>query len=116
MHLPAPALMTAMSCSRGWRNIVQESDVLWRQKLFDDFPMFDKASSPPLLASDRSVYFTAYDCIVRGMCEGRVARLVDERGVGAVPQKQLERGAMAKPRGEHERCEPCFAKMERARA
>ena len=69
MHLPAPALMTAMSCSRGWRNIVQESDVLWRQKLFEDFPMFDKASSPPLLASDRSVYFAVYDCIVRGMCE-----------------------------------------------
>ena len=69
MHFPAPALMTAMACSRGWRNIVQESDVLWRQKLFDDFPMFDKASSPPLLASDRSVYFAVYDCIVRGMCE-----------------------------------------------
>ena len=58
----------------------------------------------------------AHRLVVRGMCEGRVARLVDERGVGAVPQKQLERGAMAKPRGEHERCEPCFAKMEGARA
>ena len=33
MHLPAPTLMTAMLCSRGWRNIVRHSDVLWRQKL-----------------------------------------------------------------------------------
>ena len=31
--------------------------------------MFDKAPSSPLLASDRSVYFAVYDCIVRGMCE-----------------------------------------------
>ena len=99
MHLPAPSLMTAMACSRGWRNIVRRSDVLWRQKLSEDFPMYDRipmsSPLPDVLASNRrthpgwatasamgypgwatasamgysSVYFTAYDCIVRGMCE-----------------------------------------------
>ena len=99
MHLPAPSLMTAMACSRGWRNIVRHSDVLWRQKLSEDFPMYDRipmsSPLPDVLASNRrthpgwatasamgypgwatasamgysSVYFTAYDCIVRGMCE-----------------------------------------------
>jgi hypothetical protein len=99
MHLPAPSLMTAMACSRGWRNIVRHSDVLWLQKLFEDFPMYDRipmsSPLPDVLASNRrthpgwakasamgypgwatasamgysSVYFTAYDCIVRGMCE-----------------------------------------------
>ena len=60
MHLPAPALMTAMACSRGWRNIVRQSDVLWLQKLSEDFPMYDRipmsSPLPDVLASNRRTH------------------------------------------------------------
>ena len=89
MHLPASSLMSVMSCSRGWRALVRQSHVLWRQKLREDFHVFDNSRLADVAqsgdgitvderAADRdvmfsfyakSVYFSAHEAILRGEVE-----------------------------------------------